>query len=160
MMRVNHTGEVCAQALYSGQALMARDPKTRALLRHAALEERDHLSWCDVRLRDLNDRASVLNPLWYASSFALGVASGAAGDRWSMAFLAETERQVEAHLDGHLQRIPAKDSQTAAILLQMRADEHQHAVAGEAHGAARMPEPIKAAMRVVSKVMTTTAQRI
>lgn len=160
MMRVNHTGEVCAQALYSGQAIVARDPKIRKVLEQAAAEERDHLAWCDQRLRQLNDRPSLLNPLWYAGSFALGVASGLAGDRWSMAFLTETERQVESHLDGHLRRISSKDSQTAAILEQMRIDERAHAAAGQALAPAALPTPIKQAMRLMSKVMTSTVPRI
>ena len=116
LMRVNHAGEICAQALYSGQALFARDPAVRDALRHAAGEERDHLAWCRQRLRELDSRPSVLDPLWYAGSFALGVVSGAAGDRWSMGFLHETEVQVERHLEGHLGRLPPDDERTRAVI--------------------------------------------
>jgi 3-demethoxyubiquinol 3-hydroxylase len=158
LMRINHAGEVCAQALYSGQALVARSIETRALLENAAAEERDHLAWCEERLSQLGDRTSALNPLWYAGSFALGVASGLAGDRWSMGFLAETEKQVEAHLDSHLARVNPADAQTVAVLTQMREDERRHGKAGEAHGAARLPWAIKKAMALSSKVMTRTAR--
>ncbi len=157
LMRVNHTGEVCAQALYSGQALAARSPAVRSALQTAASEERDHLAWCRDRLRQLNSRASVLDPLWYAGSFAWGVASGLAGDRWSLGFLAETEDQVERHLEGHLDRLPADDRASRAIVLQMRDDEARHGAMGRALGARELPAPVKAAMRAAARAMTGTA---
>ena len=157
LMRVNHAGEICAQALYSGQALVARDPAIRAALQAAAMEERDHLAWCRDRLGDLQSRPSFLDPLWYAGSFAWGVASGLAGDRWSLGFLAETEAQVEHHLDGHLDRLPADDAPSRAIVEQMREDENRHGATGRALGAAELPEVVKTAMRAASKVMTRTA---
>ncbi len=159
LMRVDHAGEVCAQALYAGQALMARDEGVRAALEHAAAEERDHLAWCGERLRELDSRPSLLSPFWFAGSFALGLVSGAAGDRWSMGFLVETERQVEKHIDGHLDSLPAGDSRTRAILEQMREDEAGHAKTGESMGAAQLPPPAKGAMRLMAKVMTETAYR-
>jgi ubiquinone biosynthesis monooxygenase Coq7 len=158
-MRVDHAGEVCAQALYAGQALMARDEGVREALEHAAAEERDHLAWCGERLRELDSRPSLLSPFWFAGSFALGLASGAAGDRWSMGFLVETERQVEKHIDGHLDRLPAGDSRSRAILEQMREDEVGHANTGESMGAADLPAPVKGAMRLMARVMTGTAYR-
>lgn len=157
LMRVNHTGEICAQALYSGQALFARDPAVRAALLGAAAEERDHLAWCRSRLAELGSRPSYLDPAWYVASFGLGVVSGLAGDRWSLGFLAETEEQVERHLEGHLERLPAQDSRSRAILEQMRADENRHGRTGREMGAAELPLPVKAAMRLASKVMTKTA---
>lgn len=157
LMRVNHTGEICAQALYSGQALVARDPAIRAALQAAAQEERDHLSWCRDRLDDLQSRPSLLDPVWYAGSFAFGLASGIAGDRWSLGFLAETEAQVERHLEGHLERLPQSDRCSRAIVEQMRADENRHGATGRALGAAELPGIVKAAMRAASKVMTRTA---
>ncbi|HUL97196.1 MAG TPA: 2-polyprenyl-3-methyl-6-methoxy-1,4-benzoquinone monooxygenase [Usitatibacter sp.] len=160
LMRVNHTGEVCAQALYSGQALVAREERIREALEHAAAEERDHLAWCRARLADLDARPSVLDPLWYAGSFALGLASGLAGDRWSMAFLEETEAQVERHLHGHLERLPADDRASRDIVEQMRQDEIRHGATGRALGAAPLPQAIKSAMRAASRVMTRTAFRI
>lgn len=156
-MRVNHAGEVCAQALYSGQSLLARDDRVRATLRMAASEERDHLAWCEGRLRELGSRPSVLSPLWYAGSFGLGVIAGAAGDRWSMGFLAETEAQVERHLEGHLQRLPPSDERSREVIEQMKADEARHGSAGRALGGADLPLPVKAAMRLASRVMTRTA---
>ena len=157
LMRVNHTGEICAQALYSGQAVFARDPAVRDALREAAAEERDHLAWCRDRLQELDARPSVLDPLWYAGSFALGVVSGAAGDRWSMGFLHETEAQVERHLDGHLERLPADDARSRAVLEQMRDDERRHGAMGLQLGAAELPLPVKAVMRIASKAMTRSA---
>jgi ubiquinone biosynthesis monooxygenase Coq7 len=157
LMRVNHTGEICAQALYSGQALFARDERVRAVLQGAAAEERDHLAWCRARLTELGSHPSLLDPLWYAGSFALGVVSGVAGDRWSMGFLAETEAQVERHLEGHLERLPHDDLRSRAVVMKMREDEQRHGAAGHAHGAAELPSPVKAAMRIASKVMTGTA---
>jgi ubiquinone biosynthesis monooxygenase Coq7 len=157
LMRVNHTGEICAQALYSGQALFARDPDVRKALQTAAAEERDHLAWCRARLGELGSRPSVLDPLWYAASFGLGLASGLAGDRWSMGFLAETEAQVEHHLDGHLDQLPPDDRRSRAIVLQMRDDEQRHGAMGRALGATELPYPVKLAMKATSKVMTRTA---
>jgi ubiquinone biosynthesis monooxygenase Coq7 len=160
LMRVNHAGEICAQALYSGQALVARDPKVRSTLERAGAEERDHLAWCRERLGELDAGPSLLDPFWFAGSFALGVASGLAGDRWSLGFLVETERQVEKHLDGHLDRLPPHDQRSRAILEQMREDEIRHGRSGEALGAPELPMPVRAAMRVFSKVMTRSAYRI
>lgn len=157
LMRVNHTGEICAQALYSGQSLFARDPRVRDTLRSAAAEERDHLAWCRARLDELGSRPSLLDPLWYGGSFVLGVASGIAGDRWSMGFLAETEAQVERHLEGHLDRLPPDDARSRAVVAQMCDDERRHGAAGREMGAAELPLPVKLAMRAASKVMTGTA---
>jgi ubiquinone biosynthesis monooxygenase Coq7 len=157
LMRVNHTGEVCAQALYSGQALTARSPEVRAALRTAGAEERDHLAWCRARLQSLGDRPSLLDPLWYAGSFGLGIVSGLAGDRWSLGFLAETEAQVERHLDDHLGRLPASDAESRAILEQMRLDEIRHGDSGRRLGGRDLPGVVKRAMQAASKVMTTTA---
>jgi ubiquinone biosynthesis monooxygenase Coq7 len=157
LMRVNHAGEVCAQALYSGQTLFARDERVRAALRMAASEERDHLSWCEDRLRELDSRPSLLSPIWYAGSFGLGVVAGIAGDRWSMGFLAETEAQVERHLEDHLERLPVSDDRSRAVIEQMKADENRHGNAGRALGGAALPLPVKAAMRIASRVMTRTA---
>lgn len=157
LMRVNHTGEVCAQALYSGQALFARDATVRAALENAAAEERDHLAWCRSRLDELGSRPSLLDPLWYAGSFGLGMVCGLAGDRWSMSFLAETEAQVERHLEGHLQRLPPGDARSRAVVEQMRVDEGQHGATGRSLGARELPLPVKAAMRIASRVMTRTA---
>ena len=159
LMRVDHAGEVCAQALYAGQALMARDPAVRNALEKAGAEERDHLAWCAERLRELDSRPSLLAPFWYAGSFALGVVSGAAGDRWSMGFLVETERQVEKHIDGHLEQLPAEDARSRAILEQMRDDEIEHAASGVALGGEELPAPVRGAMRLMAKVMTETAYR-
>jgi 3-demethoxyubiquinol 3-hydroxylase len=157
LMRVNHSGEICAQALYSAQALFAREPAVREALNAAAAEERDHLAWCRERLRELDSRPSYLDPLWYAGSFALGVTSGLAGDRWSLGFLTETEAQVEQHLDGHLERMPPGDARTRAILEQMRDDERRHGQSGRALGGTELPLPVKLAMRAFSRVMTRTA---
>lgn len=157
LMRVNHTGEVCAQALYSGQAVFARDERVRDALRTAAAEERDHLAWCRKRLDELDSRPSVLDPLWYAGSFGLGLISGAAGDRWSLGFLAETEAQVERHLEGHLGRLVDDDARSRAVLEQMRDDENRHGALGRSLGGEELPFPVKLAMRMTSKVMTRTA---
>jgi ubiquinone biosynthesis monooxygenase Coq7 len=157
LMRVNHAGEVCAQALYSGQSLFARDARVREALRVAASEERDHLSWCEARLGELGSRPSLLTPLWYAGSFGVGVVAGAAGDRWSMGFLAETEAQVERHLEGHLHRLPEADERSRAVIEQMKADEARHGQSGRALGGAELPLAVKAAMRLASRVMTRTA---
>jgi ubiquinone biosynthesis monooxygenase Coq7 len=157
LMRVNHCGEICAQALYQGQALVARTESTRELLLQAAQEECDHLAWCQQRLDDLGGSRSVLNPLWYAGSFGLGVASGMLGDKWSMAFLVETERQVERHLDDHLIRLPESDVKSRKVLEAMRDDEIRHGDRGEQHGAAPMPQTMKLAMRIMSRLMTRTS---
>jgi len=157
LMRVNHTGEVCAQARYSGQAIFARDERVRQALRTAAAEERDHLAWCRKRMGELDARPSLLDPFWYAGSFAMGMLSGAAGDRWSLGFLAETEAQVERHLEGHLDRLAPEDQRTRAVLAQMRDDENRHGAAGRALGGAELPYVVKLAMRAASKVMTRTA---
>lgn len=156
LMRVNHVGEVCAQALYQGQLAVARDVKTRGILDHAAREERDHLAWCASRVEELGGKTSLLSPLFYAGAWTMGVVSGLAGDKWSMGFLVETERQVEAHLDRHLAALPATDHRTRAIVERMRLDEIEHGNSGEAAGAIPLPLPIKAAMRATSKVMTAT----
>jgi ubiquinone biosynthesis monooxygenase Coq7 len=157
LMRVNHVGEVCAQALYQGQALTARDPAAKSALDRAAREETEHLAWCEARIHALGGRKSLLNPLWYASSFVLGMAAGALGDKWSLGFLAETERQVEAHLGGHLDTLPAADIKSRAVLVQMQEDEARHAEAAIAHGATQLPAPIPRLMALMSKVMTRTA---
>ena len=156
LMRINHTGEVCAQALYQGQALTARLPETRKRMERSAQEENDHLDWCASRLTDLGDRKSLLNPLFYAGSFAIGAAAGLAGDRWSLGFVVETERQVEDHLDEHLDQVPDYDERTRAILEQMKADEIHHAQVAKAAGGAELPAPIRAAMRLTSRLMTRT----
>src|SRR5512138_499063 len=155
LMRVNHVGEVCAQALYQGQALTARDPHARASLEQASREEQDHLAWSADRIRELGGRPSLLNPLWYAGSFAIGALAGALGDRWNLAFLAETERQVEEHLTGHLEALPAADERTRAVVTAMREDEAKHRATAMRLGAAELPALAKAAMRLASKVMTT-----
>jgi ubiquinone biosynthesis monooxygenase Coq7 len=160
LMRVNHVGEVCAQALYQGQALTARDAHARATLEKAAREEQDHLAWSADRIRELGGRPSLLNPLWYAGSLAIGALAGAMGDRWNLAFLAETERQVEEHLTGHLERLPAGDERTRAIVEAMRADEAKHRQTAVGLGAAELPSPVREAMRLASKVMTSVAYRI
>jgi ubiquinone biosynthesis monooxygenase Coq7 len=160
LMRVNHVGEVCAQALYQGQALTARHPEARQALEKAAREEEDHLAWSADRVRELGGRLSLLNPLWYAGSFAIGAAAGALGDRWNLAFLAETERQVEEHLAGHLDTLPAEDRRTRAVVEAMRADEARHRASAIELGAAELPEPVKRAMRIASRVMTTVAYRV
>lgn len=157
LMRVNHSGEVCAQALYSGQSFFARDERVREALRSAAAEERDHLAWCRKRLHELDSRPSLLDPLWYAGSFGLGLISGAAGDRWSLGFLAETEAQVERHLEGHLDRLVDDDARSRAVLEQMRIDENRHGAVGRSLGGEELPLAVKFAMRMASKVMTRTA---
>ncbi|HUN67899.1 MAG TPA: 2-polyprenyl-3-methyl-6-methoxy-1,4-benzoquinone monooxygenase [Burkholderiales bacterium] len=160
LMRVNHVGEVCAQALYQGQALTARNRLNREALEQAALEEQDHLVWSAERIHELGGRASLLNPLWYAGAFALGAAAGALGDRWNLAFLAETERQVEAHLAGHLQELSPTDRKTRAVVEAMSEDEARHRESAIELGAAELPEPIKLGMRAMAKVMTTIAYHI
>lgn len=160
LMRINHTGEVCAQALYQGQALTARLNEVRESMERAALEENDHLDWCDTRIRELGGRTSLLNPVWYAGSFAIGAAAGLAGDKWSLGFVAETERQVESHLDAHLADVPPEDERTRVILEQMKEDEVGHAAKAVAAGGAALPAPIRSAMKLMSKVMTTTVYRV
>lgn len=160
LMRINHTGEVCAQALYQGQALTARLPEVRDSMNHAAAEEVDHLSWCEDRLNELESRPSLLNPVWYGMSFGLGALAGLAGDRWSLGFVAETEKQVCAHLQDHLERLPEQDLRSEAILTQMLEDEGRHAVNAEAAGAADLPTPIKGAMTLMAGVMKQTTYRI
>jgi ubiquinone biosynthesis monooxygenase Coq7 len=160
LMRVNHVGEVCAQALYQGQALAARDPKARRELEQAAGEEQDHLAWSAERIRELEGRPSLLNPLWYAGAFAMGAAAGVCGDRWNLAFLAETERQVEEHLSGHLEKLPADDQRTRTLVDAMRSDEARHRQTAVRLGAGELPAPLKRAMRVAAKVMTTVAYRV
>src|SRR5215470_17420171 len=160
LMRVNHVGEVCAQALYQGQALTARNPVARQALERASQEEQDHLAWSAERIRELGGRPSLLNPLWYAGSLAIGALAGALGDRWNLAFLAETERQVEEHLTGHLDALPSSDERTRAVVAAMRADEAKHGGTARSLGASEMPEPLKLAMRLASKVMTTVAYRV
>jgi len=159
LMRVNHAGEMAAQALYQGQSLTARDPSLAAKLHQASIEEADHLNWCRNRLQELDARPSLLDPFWYAGSFAIGMAAGIAGDRWNLGFLAETEKQVVRHLDSHLERLPAEDLRSRAIVEQMKVDEQGHADLAEALGAARLPDPIKGLMKLTSKVMTTLAER-
>jgi len=157
LMRVNHTGEVCAQALYQGQALTARDASVRERLQRSAQEENDHLAWCEERIVELGGRKSLLNPLWYAGSFAMGTAAGIAGDKWSLGFVVETERQVEDHLDEHIAQVPADDQRTRAVLEQMKLDEAHHAQVAKTAGGAELPGAVKTAMRVISKVMTRGA---
>ena len=160
LMRVNHVGEICAQALYQGQALTARTPQLAVALGRAAREEEDHLAWCSDRIRELGGRTSLLAPLWFGASFAIGAAAGAAGDRWNLGFLGETERQVEAHLDGHLERLAAGDARTRAVVRQMREDEARHRQTAQALGGAELPRPVRDAMRLAARVMTTVAHRV
>jgi ubiquinone biosynthesis monooxygenase Coq7 len=160
LMRVNHSGEVCAQALYQGQALTARDQGARNTLENAAAEETEHLAWTSQRIDELGGRVSVLNPFFYAGSFAIGALSGLLGDKWNMGFLAETERQVEGHLDGHLEQLPARDEKSRAIVAQMKVDEARHAQTAQAHGAAELPGPVKQAMRISSRLMTVSTYRL
>jgi ubiquinone biosynthesis monooxygenase Coq7 len=160
LMRVNHVGEVCAQALYTAQAAVTRDPALRRHFEEAAREETDHLAWTQQRIDDLGSHASVLNPLWYLGAFGLGLVAGRFGDATSLGFVAETERQVEAHLDGHLDRLPAADTASRAVVEQMKIDEARHAAQAWNAGAEELPAPAKALMRMASRVMTTVAHRI
>jgi ubiquinone biosynthesis monooxygenase Coq7 len=160
LMRVNHVGEVCAQALYQAQALSTRDDALREQFRAAAREEQDHLAWTERRLQELGDRPSLLNPLWYAGAFGVGLLAGRLGDRASLGFVVETERQVEAHLARHLDRLPAADVRSRAIVAQMQADERRHGEQAQAGGAAPLPAPARWLMRAAAKVMTSTAHRI
>jgi ubiquinone biosynthesis monooxygenase Coq7 len=157
LMRVNHVGEVCAQALYDAQALAARSPELRAMFERAAREEADHLAWTEERIRALGGRTSLLNPLWYGGAFAIGLAAARIGDRASLGFMAETERQVEQHLQGHLDRLPESDAPSRAIVAQMKEDEVRHADAATALGGAELPLPVRMAMRLAARVMTRTA---
>ena len=160
LMRINHVGEICAQALYVGQAAVARDPETRAHLLEAAQEETDHLAWCADRLEELDSRPSLFNPLWYAGSYAIGLAAGLRGDGWNLGFVVETERQVEAHLDEHLDTLPEADQRSRKILHQMKIDEARHADNAEMAGAKILPQPIPTLMAAASKVMKTVAYRL
>lgn len=160
LMRVNHVGEVCAQALYDAQALATRDPAMRALFERAASEETDHLAWTQSRIEQLGGRTSLLNPLWYTGAFAIGLIAARAGDRMSLGFMAETERQVEQHLDSHLERLPPDDHLSRAVVEQMKEDEVKHAESAIGHGGATLPLPARWAMRIAAKVMTTTAHYI
>jgi 3-demethoxyubiquinol 3-hydroxylase len=160
LMRVNHVGEVCAQALYQAQALSTRDPLLKQHFERAARDETDHLAWTQTRLRELGARTSLLNPLWYAGAFGIGLLAGRAGDPISLGFVVETERQVEQHLESHLNRLPANDAASRAIVHQMKDDEAGHAAAAQSAGAAPLPAPVRWAMRAAARVMTATAHRI
>ncbi|MFM0595581.1 MULTISPECIES: 2-polyprenyl-3-methyl-6-methoxy-1,4-benzoquinone monooxygenase [Paraburkholderia] len=160
LMRVNHVGEVCAQALYQAQKLATKSPSLRAVFTHAAIEEEDHLAWTAKRLEALDSRPSLLNPVWYTGALAIGLAAGRLGDRVSLGFMAETERQVEQHLDSHLDQLPAADHESRAIVEQMRVDEAEHGKAAMDAGGIELPLPVRALMRAVSKVMTRTAYYI
>ena len=160
LMRVNHVGEVCAQALYQSQKIVARSPETRAMLDLAAQEEMDHMAWCEERLSELGSHTSYLNPIWYAGSFGIGLLAGLAGDRWSLGFVAETEKQVEKHLNSHLETLPLADTRSRAIVDQMRRDEIDHGQSAWDAGGKPLPQPIKKAMEAISKVMTTAAYKV
>lgn len=157
LMRVNHSGEICAQALYQGQALTARDPVVQEKLQQAAQEETEHLAWTSKRVHELGGRLSLLNPLWYGSSLAIGAVAGLLGDKWNLGFLAETERQVGAHLQSHLARLPQQDEKSRAVVLQMYVDETNHSNMAMQLGGAELPLPVKFAMKASSKAMTHTA---
>ncbi|MCB1948264.1 2-polyprenyl-3-methyl-6-methoxy-1,4-benzoquinone monooxygenase [Nitrosomonas sp.] len=157
LMRVNHVGEVCAQALYQGQGLTARNQAVQQTLMKAAREETEHLAWTERRIDELGGRKSLLNPLWYGGSFAIGMLAGVMGDKWNLGFLAETEKQVGEHLSGHLQRLPQHDVKSRAIVAQMQIDEASHATMALSNGGAELPLPVKFAMKLSSKVMTQTA---
>ena len=160
LMRVNHTGEVCAQALYQGQAITARDQTNREALQHAAYEEVEHLAWTEKRVKELGGRTSLLNPVWYAGSLAIGLGAGLLGDKWNLGFLEETEKQVTAHLEEHLQGLPEQDVKSRAVVAQMRLDEMQHAEMAHDFGAAPLPLPVKEMMKLTSKIMTSISYRI
>ena len=160
LMRINHSGEICAQALYLGQAALARDAATRTHLLHAADEENDHLAWCEARLHALHARPSLFNPLWYAGSFALGALAALAGDAVSLGFVSETERQVEAHLAAHIERLPDADTASRAVLAQMQADEARHGAEARAHGGRELPPPIPRLMHAAAALMKAVAYRI
>jgi ubiquinone biosynthesis monooxygenase Coq7 len=160
LMRVNHAGEIAAQGLYQGQALTAKLERVRDQMERAALEEEDHLAWCENRLTELGSGPSALAPLWFGGAYAMGALAGAAGDRWSLGFVVETEQQVVEHLESHLDQLPEADQKSRAVVAQMRADEQEHAHLAKRAGAADLPAPIKALMRLTAKVMTTTAYRL
>jgi len=160
LMRVNHAGEVAAQALYQGHAMVARDPNIERQMQRAANEEFDHLAWCEQRLTELDSRPSVLSPIWYSGAFAIGAASGILGDKWSLGFIAETEKQVCAHLDSHLDYLPDNDDRSRAIVTQMRDEEEEHGENAIEAGAAELPPPLQRLMRLTAKVMTNTAYRL
>ena len=160
LMRVNHVGEVCAQALYQSQKLVARNSEIKEMLDRSGQEELDHLAWCETRLKELGSHTSYLNPFWYAGSFAIGLAAGLAGDKWSLGFVAETEKQVENHLESHLKKLPEEDGRSRAIVDQMRLDEIEHGQAAVHAGGVTLPEPIQKIMQAMSKVMTTAAYKI
>lgn len=160
LMRVNHVGEICAQALYQAQKIATRSPALKEAFEHAAREEEDHLAWTSARLRELDSRPSLLNPLWYTGALAIGLAAGCFGDKASLGFMAETERQVERHLEGHLKALPEADGPSRAIVAQMRDDERSHGQSASEAGGAELPMPVKALMRAASKVMTKTAYYI
>lgn len=157
LMRVNHVGEICAQALYQGQVLTCRDQEIRAALEKAAVEETEHLAWTERRILELGARKSILNPLWYLGALSIGVVVGRVGDGWNLGFLAETERQVEAHLDSHLDKLPKQDVRSRSIVAQMKSDEQRHAETAVALGAKELPAPARQAMRLAARVMTRTA---
>ncbi|MFN3163358.1 MAG: 2-polyprenyl-3-methyl-6-methoxy-1,4-benzoquinone monooxygenase [Pseudohongiellaceae bacterium] len=160
LMRINHTGEVCAQALYAGQAATAKLGETRQSMEQAAQEEVDHLAWCEQRLTDLDSQPSALNPLWYGLSFGMGAAAGLAGDKWSLGFVAETERQVCEHLEKHLEQLPAEDQRSRAVLEQMISDERHHGESAELAGGAPLPTPVRKAMAALSQVMKKSTYHI
>ena len=160
LLRVDHVGEVCAQALYLAQSITARSDAVREQMQRAAADEEDHLAWTAQRLQELGARTSLLNPLWYAGAFAIGLLAGRAGDRWSLGFIVETERQVEAHLSGHLDELPRDDQRSRALLEQMRSDESRHGHEARDAGAAEMPLPVRGAMRAAARVMTRTAYHL
>lgn len=160
LMRVNHVGEVCAQALYTAQAFATKNESLRAHFTHASNEETDHLAWTETRLKELGERTSLLNPLWYAGAFGIGLLAGKLGDRVSLGFVVETENQVEAHLESHLSLLPAGDHASRAIVAQMKEDEASHATNAKELGAMELPTPVKGLMKVAAKVMTTVAQRV
>lgn len=160
LMRVNHVGEICAQALYQGQAIMSGDERVREELQRASHEETEHLAWTEQRIAELGGRKSLLNPLWYGGALAIGMLAGRFGDRWNLGFLAETERQVEAHLTSHLESLPADDRKSRAIVEQMRTDEVEHAETALKLGGRELPLPVRSAMKLASRVMTTAAYRV
>ncbi len=160
LMRVNHAGEMAAQALYHGQSLTARDKSLKDKLQAASVEESDHLNWCRTRLEELGEKPSVLDPLWYMGSFAIGITAGVLGDRWNLGFLAETEHQVVKHLDGHLKNLPDNDERSRAVVEQMKVDELGHAHLAESLGAAKLPKLVQSGMQLTSKVMTGLSEKI
>jgi len=160
LMRVNHSGEVAAQALYQGQALTARNTETKEQMKRSAQEEFDHLDWCEKRVKDLGGHTSYLNPLWYAGSLTIGAMAGAIGDKWSLGFVVETEKQVGKHIEDHLSKLPESDDKSRAVLEQMDIDEAEHAIKAQNAGAAELPPPVKVLMKLTAKAMTNTAYRL